>query len=341
MLVDKVWKNQNNILLSSEKLKIILPIQKEEFLSVETNRDIINNIISGKDSRKLLVIGPCSVDFEDSILEYAHFLVELQKKYLDKLFIVMRFYTVKPRTTIGWKWLEFSEPQKETDLNNGFTQCRKLALKLIQLWLPLANEVLYPQWYDRFNDLFSYITIGARSSENQFHREVASWIPFAVWIKNPTSGSISTMLNAIKTARAPHVYVIGEKIFQSTGNIFTHAILRWGKHWINYNTFHIQKTIKKGGDIENLNIIIDCSHENSWKNPDNQIQIIKETFTKTFKELSYNERNIIKWFIVESYIFDGHQSIYNTTLTHGLSLTDACIWKEKTKELIKLLYDLV
>ncbi|USN57783.1 MAG: hypothetical protein H6767_05360 [Candidatus Peribacteria bacterium] len=176
------------------KLPQIPHLKKQLFLSKEGKQKIrearqrLADIFTGKSERKILIIGPCSIDFASSVKEYAAFLSELQKKYSDKLEIIMRFYTGKPRSTIGWKGILYSEPGKDPDLKKGIQYARKLAIELIEdFGMMLADELLYPEQSARLWDLYSYMAIGARSTEDQLHREVASGLAFPVGIKNPTS----------------------------------------------------------------------------------------------------------------------------------------------------------
>lgn len=251
----------------------------------------------------------------------------------------MRFYTAKPRSTIWWKWILYSEAKKEADLKNWIKKTRKLAIKLIEEYdMNLADEMLYPELSSRLWDLYSYIEIWARTSENQYHREVASWLNFPVWIKNPTSWDTEIMTNWVLASQNPTNYIMERVIYKTNWNYFSHWILRWWNLWYNYNIENIEKTYKYfiKSKIKNPSIIIDCNHDNSGKNPDKQIEIIKEVVKNVDK--NYILKNFVKWFMVESYLYDWKQDLNNPDIKKGLSLTDPCIWKEKTEELIDEFY---
>lgn len=314
----KIWK-----ISQIKNLKKSFFLSKEWKTKVKKSRKILEDILLGKSEKKILIIGPCSIDFNTSIFEYAFFLNELKEKYSDKLEIIMRFYTGKPRSTIWWKWILHSKPWKEANLKTWIKYSRSLAIELIEKYnMNLADELLYPELSSRLWDLYSYMAIWARSSENQFHREVASWLPFPIWIKNPCSWDIITMNNWVLAAKNSSTYLLERNIYETSGNSFTHGILRWWRDWPNY---------KEAKNITSP-IIVDCNHSNSWKKPEKQIEIMKET-------MWYKNKNI-KWFMVESYLYEWRQD-YKKWLKKWLSLTDPCIWKEKTQEFIEKLYNLI
>ncbi len=311
------------------KLPQVKRLKKSIFLSgnwketIRKSIENIKNIFLWKSSKKLLIIWPCSVDFDDSIIEYAEFLSNLRHKYSDKLEIVMRFYTWKPRSTIGWKWILNSIPWESPDLRIWVKNARKLAIKIIEDYnIPLADELLYPELSIRLWDLYSYMAIWARSTEDQFHREVASWLAMPIWIKNPCSWDIITMENWVLAVKSESKYLLERNIYSTSWNVFAHWVLRWWYDWPNY---------RLAENIESP-IIVDCNHSNSHKTPEKQINIMKEV-------MLYNNDNV-KWFMVESYLFDWRQD-YSENCKKWLSLTDPCIWKEKTKEFIEELYKII
>ena len=317
-MTKKVWK-----LTQVKKLKNQLFLSKEWKQRVTKARKSLSDIILWKSNKKILIIGPCSSDYEESILEYAKFLRDLKEKYSDKLEIVMRFYTWKPRSTVWWKWILHSLPWQEDDLRSWIKYARSLAIKLIEDYdMSLADELLYPELSSRLWDLYSYMAIWARSTENQFHREVASWLNFPVWIKNPTSWDLKTMENWVLACSKNSSYILERTIYKTSWNKVAHSILRGWYSWPNYD---------KAKDLD-YPLIVDCNHENSHKTPEKQIDIMMET-------MKYKNNNI-KWFMVESYLFDGRQD-YSEDLKKGLSLTDPCIWKEKTKNFIESLYNII
>lgn len=338
-----IWK-----LLSPYDLKNKIPLSESWSQSVDKNRQELKDIITWKSDKKILIIWPCSADFEDSLMKYAWFLSEMQKKVEDKIKIVMRFYTGKPRTVWGWKWLQNSSPWEIPNLVTWIENSRKIAVNIIERYnLPLADELLHPQLIEHIEDIYSYFAIWARSSENQFHREVASGISFPVWLKNPTSGDIKFMINSIQASLAPSVYAIWNSVYETTWNNYSHGILRWWSNWPNYELENIKQVydLMNERKIKNKALIIDTNHDNSWKKYERQNQIMWEVMTSISgkKELS----NLVKWFMVESYLFDDRQDLpcypraWHGELKHWLSLTDPCIWKEKTEKLIMDLYEMI
>jgi 3-deoxy-7-phosphoheptulonate synthase len=287
-----------------------------------------------------LIIGPCSADFEESLYEYAEFLSDLQMMVWDKIKIVMRFYTWKPRTVWGWKGLQNSEPWEKPNLITWIENSRRIAINIIQKYnLPLADELLHPQLINYFDDIFSYFAIGARSTENQFHREVSSWLKIPVWMKNPTSGDIWTMCNSIKAGQAEGTYVIWEEVYETQGNKLTHWVLRWWESWSNYSLWDIIKTFDKVKEknIKKPSLIIDCNHSNSWKKWKKQVKIMNkvlDSISET-KEL----KDFVKWFMIESYLYDWRADFEDIkTVKKGLSLTDPCVGKNWTVDLVEGLY---
>ena len=327
----------------AEELKNKYSLTKEAQKKLKQHEKELSNIISWKDSRKILIIWPCSADFEESLYEYAQFLSELQKKVEDKIKIVMRFYTGKPRTVWGWKGLQNSNPWEEPNIITGIENSRKIAINIIEKYnLSLADELLQPQLISYFEDIFNYFAIWARSTENQYHREVASGLYIPVWMKNPTSWDIGLMCNSIKAGQTKSTFVVGDDVYKTTWNTLTHWILRWGASWPNYSLWDIvdsydtTQTMK----VENPSIIIDCNHDNSWKKPEKQIQILSEVMNSI--EWQTELYSFVKWFMVESYLYDWRQDVEDfNTIKKGLSLTDPCIGKEATTKLIEQLYRLI
>ena len=336
-MTKKIWK-----IIQTKKLRNSLHLSKTGKEKVKNGREEISKIIRWKTNKKILIIWPCSIDFEESVLEYAEFLKWLKQKYSDKLEIVLRFYTWKPRSTIWWKWILYNDPWKEIDLKKWIKKARKLAIKLIEEYdMNLADELLYPELSSRLWDLYSYMAIWARSTENQLHREVASWLSFPVWIKNPTSWDLKIMTNWVLASQNKSSYILERTIYETSWNILSHGILRWWSYWPNYSLENIEKSYNyfSENNLKNPSIIIDCNHDNSGKNPNKQIEIIKEVIKNVDK--NYILKNFVKWFMVESYLYDWKQDLNNPDIKKGLSLTDPCIWKEKTKELIEEFYKLI
>ncbi len=228
-------------------------------------------------------------------------------------------------------------------MNAGLRESRRLALELLKLGIPLADEMLHPQLSRHFDDIFSYQAVGARSTENQYHREVVSGLELPVGMKNPTSGSIALMTDSIKAAQAPSHYPVENILFNSTGNPYAHGILRGGMDGPNYHAKALREYMNKMQGIQNPALIVDCNHANSGKDPFKQIEVIETLYRDILPSLDRRElevRNLIKGFMVESYLFDGRQD-WSDNIQKGRSLTDACIGREKTEELIMRLYELV
>jgi 3-deoxy-7-phosphoheptulonate synthase len=357
---EKTW-----VLRSHEKIKTHIPISTAWQEIVQNSTYRLKSIFSWKSNRKALIIWPCSADFEESLYEYAEFIASLREQYSDKIEFIMRFYTGKPRTVWGWKGLQNSNPWEEPDMIEGIKNSRRIAINIIEkYWLPLADEMLHSSLADYFNDIYSYLAVWARSTENQSHREVWSGLEMPVGYKNPTSWDIKTMTNSIRAAQTPSTYHILKQVYNSSGNSFAHGILRgWNipnfdmlsneekeaiqniyganEKWVfpNYSLKYIQQAFnltQKG--VKNPWIIIDGNHDNSWKVPEKQIEIIKSVFEsiKGNKELE----NFVKWFMVESYLYDGRQEYdpNESLIIKWKSLTDPCIGKKWTKKLIKEIY---
>jgi 3-deoxy-7-phosphoheptulonate synthase len=329
--------NRKELLPNEAYLKRKYPLDNWGEKTVALFRNQIRNIFEWKDNRKILIIWPCSADFEDSLYEYAKFLAKIRDEVKDKILIVMRYYTEKPRTTTGWKWMVQNQWWIE--------DVRRIWINLINKYkLPLANELLYPHLLKYFDDIYTYLAIWARSTENQYHREISSWLHIPVWMKNPTSWDIKIMVNSIIAWRTPQTYTDTRHIYETKWNSFVHWVLRLWQNWPNYSVSHIQEAydlmIKKG--IKNPSLIIDTSHDNckdkSWKkHPEWQIETLEKVidWIKCSPELS----EVVKWFMVESYLFDWKQDENVPDPVHWLSLTDPCIWKEETKELICEMYE--
>jgi 3-deoxy-7-phosphoheptulonate synthase len=329
-------------LVSPEELSHSLPLPHSCKEIVEGGVSEISDILVGKSSKKLLVVGPCSVDFEDSVLEYADFLASLRDQVSDRICVAMRFYTAKPRTVGGWKGLQNSAPGKEGNLNAGLFQSRKFAIEILKRGLPLADEMLHPQFFLHSQDLYSYLAVGARSTENQYHREVASGAGMPIGMKNPTSGDVSILANSVRAAMSPSDYAIGDEILRSSGNPLAHAVLRGGTSGPNFGPDFLLAYVKIMEPFGNPSIVVDCNHANSRKDPMRQQAVIESVFSEGFpalRAIGKDPDSVVKGFMVESYLFDGNQNPSTPSPVHGKSLTDACIGKEGTERLVISLYD--
>ncbi len=327
-----------------------LPVPKElkkqfplgdEVRKIKEERDvIIKNIFEGKDNRFFLVIGPCSADNEEAVLDYMGRLVKVQEKVKDKIFIIPRVYTNKPRTKgTGYKgMLHQPNPQKDEDMLAGIIAIREMHTRVVkETGFTCAEEMLYPENHRYLSDLLAYVAIGARSVEDQFHRMVASGVGIPVGMKNPTSGDISVMMNSITAAQAKQKFLYRGWEVTTEGNPLAHAILRgyvdaYGRSHSNYHYEDLQNLIENYAisKLENPAVIVDCNHANSDKKYMEQIRIAKDVLHSC--HVSSDIRNIVKGLMIESYIEDGAQSIGDGI--YGKSITDPCLGWTKTEKLI-------
>ncbi len=295
-------------------------------------RRTVEEIIVRKDRRILIITGPCSIDSIPAALEYASAMKKLQEKVSSKMFLVMRTYFEKPRTTIGWKGLVY-DPDLDSSfkIEKGLRQARKLLLELVRMGLPAATEFLDPIIPQYFADLISWAAIGARTAESQTHRQLASGLSMPVGFKNATDGSINVAIDAIKTARAKHSFlgVINDGrtgVFSTKGNKFGHVVLRGGQHMPNYGSENVAYAVElmhKQSIIPS--IVIDCSHANSMRDPMAQPKILNDVVTQIREG-----QKAISGVMLESYIKTGRQDIpQQGKIIPGLSLTDPCLgWQE-------------
>lgn len=334
-----------------------LPIPKEvkeqyplskEIVEIKNQRDaVIRDIFTGKDDRFILIIGPCSADHEDSVLDYTCRLAKLQEKVEDKVFIIPRIYTNKPRTTgDGYKGMVHQpDPEKDSDLYEGILAIRRLHTRAIEeSGLVCADEMLYPENYRYLSDLLSYVAIGARSVENQQHRLTASGIDVPVGMKNPTGGDLSVMLNSITAAQHSHNFIFRGWDVTTSGNPLAHAILRgyvdeFGRSVPNYHyeDLNLVYDMYQEKGLENMSAIIDTNHANSGKKYLEQIRISKEII-HSCKQNNHIGK-LVKGLMIESYIEDGTQKIGEGI--YGKSITDPCIGWDKTERLILDIADLL
>ena len=304
----------------------------------------LKDIFSGKDDRIVLVIGPCSADREDAVLEYISRLCPVQEKVKEKIKIVPRIYTNKPRTTgDGYKgMLHQPDPNADPDLLKGILAIRKLHMRaLAETGFGCSDEMLYPENHRYLSDLLVYCAVGARSVEDQQHRLTASGLAIPVGMKNPTGGDISVMMNSITAAQHSHMFLYRGWEVKSEGNPYAHAILRGyvnarGESTPNYHfedLYHLYETYQKSG-LANPGVIVDTNHANSGKKYLEQIRIAKEVLHSC--RYSPEVRSLVKGFMIESYLEDGAQKI-SCDEVYGKSITDPCLGWEKTERLI---YDL-
>lgn len=334
-----------------------LPIPKEikeqypltaELSQVKARRDKeIADVFTGKNGKMVLIIGPCSADREDAVLEYCERLAKLQEAVSDKLVLIPRVYTNKPRTTgDGYKGLLHQpDPRKTSDMLEGVIAIRRLHTNVLaNTGLPTADEMLYPDNYRYLSDLLSYVAVGARSVENQEHRLTSSGIDIPVGMKNPTSGDISVMLNSIMAAQHPHTFIYRGWEVDTTGNPLAHAILRGyvNKHGESMPNYHFEELERlynaytaKG--LQNMALIVDANHANSGKKYQEQPRICKEVLHSC--RHSGEIKSMVKGFMVESYLEPGCQKIGDGV--YGKSITDPCLGWEETIRLVQDIADLI
>ena len=326
-----------------KEVKERFPLTVEMTAQKERNDAEIKNIFSGKSDKFLLVIGPCSADYKDAVLDYIHRLRKVQDKVQDKIFIVPRIYTNKPRTTgDGYKGMVHQpDPDKAPDMYEGIVAIRDIHMTALkETGFSCADEMLYPDNYRYLSDILSYVAIGARSVENQQHRLAASGLEVPVGMKNPTSGDLSIMMNAITAAQHSHTFIYRGWEVTSDGNPYAHAIMRGfvdrdGHSISNYHYEDLQKLsdLYAASGLTNPAAIIDVNHANSGKKYLEQIRITKDILYS----MSHNNdiKKLVKGLMIESYIEDGAQKIGENI--YGKSITDPCLGWEKTE---KLIYDI-
>ena len=303
----------------------------------------IKDVFTGKSSKFLVIIGPCSADREDSVCEYVSRLAKVQDKVKDKLILIPRIYTNKPRTTgDGYKGLLHQpNPEKKPDLHEGLIAIRKLHMRVIaETGFSTADEMLYPDNLTYLSDLLSYIAVGARSVENQQHRLVSSGVDVPVGMKNPTSGALSVMLNAVHAAQHSHEFIYRSWEVKTKGNPLTHCILRGAVNKHNqclpnyhYEDLRLLLELYSERSLENPACIVDANHSNSNKQYMEQIRIVKEVLHS--RRHSDDIRDFVKGVMIESYLEPGCQKVGEHC--YGKSITDPCLgWDDSER----LLYDI-
>lgn len=329
-----------------QTIKDMYPVSEALARQKEENDRQIRAVITGEDDRLMLLIGPCSADREDAVLEYVGRLRALQQRVQEKILIVPRIYSNKPRTTgDGYKgMLHQPDPNAQPDMLKGLIAIRRMHIRVLeQTGFSGADELLYPENYYYLSDILSYVAIGARSVEDQQHRLIASGLDVPVGMKNPTSGDLSVMMNSILAAQHAHTFLFSQWEVHSKGNPLAHAILRgsvnkYGRSLPNYHYEDLSQLCDLYGKsgLENPAVIIDTNHSNSGKKWEQQVRIAKEVLHST--RHSEDIRRMVKGLMIESYLLDGNQKPEGGV--YGLSITDACIGWEKTEQLVLELADL-
>lgn len=328
------------VLITPQKLKEELPITEKAYNNIFRARKVIENILNRKDPRIICVVGPCSIHDLKAAYEYADKLKELAEKTQDSLYILMRVYFEKPRTTIGWKGL-INDPNMNDSFNIslGLHKGRKLLLDLAEMGMPAATEALNAIVPQYIQDLICWSAIGARTAESQTHREMSSGLSTAVGFKNGTDGSLTVAINALESVLSPHSFLgINNEgqvaVLKTSGNKQAHIVLRGGGGKTNFDSVSVascEKELKKNGLA--ANIMIDVSHANSGKNHKYQPLVLEDVMNQIVK----GNKSIIG-IMIESNLHEGNQSINLTKskMKYGVSVTDACIgWKTTEKILLE------
>ena len=329
-----------------EEIRNQYPIDAEIQALKEKRDQEIRDVFTGKSDKFLAIIGPCSADNEDAVLDYTLRLKKVQEKIKDKVIIIPRVYTNKPRTTgTGYKgMLHQPDPEKKPDLLAGLVAIRKMHIRVMEeTELMPADEMLYPENWGYVEDLLSYVAIGARSVEDQQHRLTVSGFDVASGMKNPTSGDFSVMLNSVYAAQHPHHFVYRGYEVETSGNPLTHVVLRGAvsKHGNSTQNYHYEDLIRlcdmyEKMDLVNPAAVVDVNHSNSGKKYKEQIRIVKEVMHN--RQVSSEIQKMVKGVMIESYIEEGSQKIGEHI--YGKSITDPCLGWEDSKNLIYTIADM-
>ncbi|MBV4484711.1 3-deoxy-7-phosphoheptulonate synthase [Pseudomonas sp. SWRI153] len=320
---------------SSLQLKQQLPLSNGLNQQVALHRQAVRAILNGEDSRLLVIVGPCSIHDPQSALEYASKLALLAKDVSNEMLLVMRAYVEKPRTTVGWKGLAYDPHLDGTDdMAAGLTLSRELMLEMLRLGLPVATELLQPMAASYFDDLLSWVAVGARTTESQIHREMASGLSMPVGFKNGTDGGAAIAVDAMRSAAHPHRHFGVDSqghpaIIQTAGNPDTHLVLRGGHHGPNYDRDSLTKI---NAELNRLKIptriMVDCSHANSGKDPLRQPAVFNDVLEQRLR----GDHSLIGM-MLESHLFEGCQPL-SAPLRYGVSVTDGCLGFGATEQLL-------
>lgn len=332
---------------SPEEIKEMSPVTEEMRKVKETRDRLIQDVITGASDKFLVIVGPCSADNEEAVCDYTNRLAKVQEKVADRLVLVPRIYTNKPRTTgEGYKgMLHQPDPEAKPDVLAGILAIRHMHIRSIkETGLTSADEMLYPDNWHYLSDLLSYVAIGARSVENQEHRLMVSGLDIPAGMKNPTSGDFSVMLNSVVAAQHGHDFISRGWEVRTEGNPLTHTILRGavnkhGNTIPNYHYEDLQLLLEMYGkrDLANPAVIIDANHSNSGKKYEQQIRIVKEVLHSRL--VSADIRQLVKGVMIESYIEPGNQKI-GPNHVYGKSITDPCLGWDETEKLLYTIAEL-
>lgn len=333
----------SRVLLTPSDIKSKLPLTDSTKKTILKFREEVENIVTGQDDRKFLVVGPCSIHDVQAAEEYARKLKKLSERVKDKLLLIMRVYFEKPRTTVGWKGL-INDPDMDDSfhIEKGLLIARSLLIKIAELGLPTATEALDPIIPQYIGELISWSAIGARTTESQTHREMASGLSMPVGFKNGTDGSIQVALDALQSAIKPHNFLginhMGQvSIFETTGNPYSHIILRGGGGKPNFDAMSVKIAEEKFKAV-NLpaRIVIDCSHGNC--NKDHRLQ--SGVFENVIQQILDGNQSIVG-LMLESHLYEGNQPLSSNLekLKYGVSVTDKCIGWNETEKIILAAYE--
>ena len=320
---------------SPHELRQQLPLSAELARRVQQQREQVRAILSGEDSRLLVVVGPCSIHSIEEALEYAKRLAKLSSQVSEHMLLAMRIYIEKPRTTVGWKGLLY-DPHLDgsADMAQGLHMSRQLMLRMLELGLPVATELLQPLAASYFDDLLSWAAIGARTSESQIHREMVSGLELPVGFKNGTDGSVGIALDAMRSAAHAHQHFGLDQqgcaaLVETQGNPDTHLVLRGGHTGPNYDADSVAQacTAMRKVGLE-ASLMVDCSHANSGKDPQVQPQVLQSVLAQR----AAGERSL-RAVMLESNLMDGQQALCDN-LQYGVSITDGCLGWSKTEQML-------
>ena len=332
-------------LITPIDLKKKLPLTEASNKTVIKSRQTIENILNKKDNRIMAVVGPCSIHDPSASLEYANKLLKLQEKIKDRVFIIMRTYFEKPRTTIGWKGLITDPHLDDTyDINFGLNTARKLLLDITEMGIGCGSEMLDPIVPQYISDLITWASIGARTTESQTHREMASGLSMPVGFKNSTSGDLKIAINAMESSRHPHSFIGIDQngktsVFKTNGNKISHIILRGGSTGPNYYEENVETAEKMISSLGlEPSIVIDCSHANSGKEYKKQKRVLHSLLDQKKRG-----KASIVGFMLESNLIAGAQKLSKNPedMVYGQSVTDQCIDWEETEELLLNTYEMI
>ncbi|WP_426234304.1 3-deoxy-7-phosphoheptulonate synthase [Pseudomonas sp. TWP3-2] len=320
---------------SSLQLKQQLPLSNELSQQISAHRQAVRAILDGHDSRLLVIVGPCSIHDPQSALEYAGKLARLADEVSNEMLLVMRAYVEKPRTTIGWKGLAYDpDLDGSDDMATGLSLSRGLMLEMTRIGLPVATELLQPMAAGYFDDLLSWVAIGARTTESQIHREMASGLGIPVGFKNGTDGGVAVAVDAMRSAAHPHRHFGVDSqghpaIIPTLGNPDTHLVLRGGHSGPNYDSASVAWIRTELARLKiPSRIMVDCSHANSGKDPLRQPSV----FNDVLEQRLQGDHSLVGM-MLESHLFEGCQPL-GTSLRYGVSVTDGCLGFDATERLL-------